>query len=66
MLTGVSGSSRSPGSAASGYHTHVDGTLMLLRLRGEEQFTRPEGRHLYSTLLSAMVRTLSPSSRSPS
>lgn len=28
---------------------------MLLRLRGEEQFSRPEGRHLYYTLLSAMV-----------
>ncbi|KEF51933.1 uncharacterized protein A1O9_11923 [Exophiala aquamarina CBS 119918] len=54
MLTGVSGPSRPGGSGASGYQTHVDGTLMLLRLRGEEQFTRPEGRHLYSTLLSAM------------
>jgi hypothetical protein len=38
------------------YQTHVDGTLMLLRLRGEEQFSRPEGRYLYATLLSAMVR----------
>ncbi|KIX93276.1 uncharacterized protein Z520_10919 [Fonsecaea multimorphosa CBS 102226] len=38
----------------SAHQTHVDGTLMLLRLRGEEQFTRPEGRHLYHTLLSAM------------
>ena len=28
---------------------------MLLRLRGEEQFSRPLGRHLYATLLSAMV-----------
>lgn len=58
MLTGVTGSSRPGGSGASGYQTHVDGTLMLLRLRGEEQFTRPEGRHLYSTLLSAMVHIL--------
>ncbi|EXJ61264.1 uncharacterized protein A1O5_11821 [Cladophialophora psammophila CBS 110553] len=40
---------------SSAHQTHVDGTLMLLRLRGEEQFTRPEGRHLYQTLLSAMV-----------
>ncbi|KIW30676.1 hypothetical protein, variant 1 [Cladophialophora immunda] len=39
----------------SAHQTHVDGTLMLLRLRGEEQFTRPAGRHLYHTLLSAMV-----------
>lgn len=38
------------------YQTHVDGTLMLLRLRGDEQFSRPEGRHLYATFLSAMVR----------
>ena len=39
----------------SAHQTHVDGTLVLLRLRGEEQFARPEGRHLYSTLLSAIV-----------
>ncbi|KAH0836291.1 hypothetical protein FOPE_04289 [Fonsecaea pedrosoi] len=39
----------------SAHQTHVDGTLMLLRLRGDEQFSRPEGRHLYHTLLSAMV-----------
>ncbi|KAK5050820.1 hypothetical protein LTR84_003379 [Exophiala bonariae] len=51
MLVGIS--SR-PGANSTGYQTHVDGTLMLLRLRGEEQFSRPEGRHLYATLLSAM------------
>ncbi|KAJ9601872.1 hypothetical protein H2200_013621 [Cladophialophora chaetospira] len=49
LLVGVNGPPRK-----SAHQTHIDGTLMLLRLRGEEQFSRPTGRHLYATLLSAM------------
>lgn len=52
LLVGVHGPQRK-----SAHQTHIDGTLMLLRLRGDEQFSRPLGRHLYSTLLSAMVWT---------
>ena len=52
LLAGVNGP-----QSKSAYQTHIDGTLMLLRLRGEEQFSRPMGRHLYATLLSAMVWT---------
>jgi hypothetical protein len=50
LLAGVNGP-----QGKSAHQTHVDGTLMLLRLRGEEQFSSPAGRHLYATLLSAMV-----------
>ncbi|ETI28742.1 hypothetical protein G647_01193 [Cladophialophora carrionii CBS 160.54] len=49
LLAGVNGP-----QSKSAHQTHVDGTLMLLRLRGEEQFSSPAGRHLYATLLSAM------------
>ncbi|KIW63763.1 hypothetical protein PV04_08741 [Phialophora macrospora] len=37
--------------------THINGTLLLLHLRGDEQFSHPRGRYLFRTVLSAMVRT---------
>lgn len=54
LLASVAGTSQANTNGAS-RQTHVDGTLMLLRLRGENQFCTPEGRHLYHTLLSSMV-----------
>ncbi|KAI1621250.1 hypothetical protein EDD37DRAFT_108889 [Exophiala viscosa] len=53
LLAGVAGATHTSTSGLS-RQTHVDGTLMLLRLRGETQFRDPEGRHLYHTLLSSM------------
>lgn len=43
--------------AASRRQTHTDGMISLLRARGEGQFQTPRGTHLFTVLLSAMVRT---------
>ncbi|KAK4941319.1 hypothetical protein LTR10_018729 [Elasticomyces elasticus] len=53
LLAGIAGATHASTGSMS-RQTHVDGTLMLLRLRGETQFRHPEGRHLYHTLLSSM------------
>jgi len=55
LLASVAGSGPVSSASAAKRQTHIDGTLMLLRLRGEDQFSRPQGRLLYSMILSAMV-----------
>ncbi|KAJ9640143.1 hypothetical protein H2204_003368 [Knufia peltigerae] len=54
LLANITGSNQCNLGGDSAQQTHIDGTLMLLRMRGEGQFTTPEGRHLYQLLLSSM------------
>ncbi|EXJ78938.1 hypothetical protein A1O3_08438 [Capronia epimyces CBS 606.96] len=54
LLASLPGSIRTNSASVSTQQTHIDGTLMLLRLRGERQFFTPEGRHLFAVILSSM------------
>ncbi|KAK5216886.1 hypothetical protein LTR72_010256 [Exophiala xenobiotica] len=54
LLANVTGSGQVNPGGSSARQAHIDGTLMLLQLRGDHQFSTPEGCHLYQLILSSM------------
>ncbi|KIW17899.1 hypothetical protein PV08_05094 [Exophiala spinifera] len=56
VLASITSSTHVNWSGNPAHQAHIDGALMLLRMRGDEQFATPESRHLYQLLLSSMVK----------